>query len=700
MIDKKTKEPYINVWFGNFYKPAYDDKEFIKENIALLKQCGFNSILLDSKAWEDFDERFKGQEASPYVAMQEYMQKELEDQGMSHVFLALYLNGDNLYPNIRFSPPVYGESVENFDGSDGKWYRYWSDKAKESMKEHVSGLFQLYEKNYTKIVVNGKERLPLCSMWDPIVAPSFDEDGKKRYLTWLSREYDNIEAFNKVYQSNFEDFCKLNPSDYWFSCVYEEEKCYGSVDVQKNTPKYQMWIDNMKWKKEELVLYFQDMKNRLKEVRDDFYLCPDLTQWSYFLNIDGSKLSNVGFSELWDTAMRGIDLYEIAPYVDSSHFITVPVTPLGDPNPYVVSAQHSMMRCMNEGREFVGGIYWGRFLYQHIYEFLSPCEIVGSMVGSGISGYSSYGMCGLDDGGVLHRMERSFIDSLSTANQWAKEVIPLLGEKKKPSVAILFPNAMAAYEPMVVEGNIERRYDLLGYYQSCLDAGYEVDIIDINAIAKEKLGDYSFLIIPANQTYKKDRNQRAEMELKSWVRQGGIVVHGPKDGLVWHSLSIKGEQHKKDEIFYFEGGLVQGDLFESFVGEEVLAVYEHSQKGSVVSTHYGKGKIYSFGFLYGSNYAAKIAPHVPLSQKNNELYPIPYMKQNILHNILNTYLEPICSLQEKNIEVACFSNGFVITNHTSTPFSVEEIKGKRYFQYPINENCLLPRSSVCILKKL
>ncbi len=99
MIDKKTKEPYINVWFGNFYRPAYDDKIFVKESIKLLKQCGFNSIMMDSKAWEDFRERF-----------------------------------------------------------DGKWYRYWSDQVKETMKEHVRGLFDLYEENHTRIMIEDEER--------------------------------------------------------------------------------------------------------------------------------------------------------------------------------------------------------------------------------------------------------------------------------------------------------------------------------------------------------------------------------------------------------------------------------------------------------------------------------------------------------------------------------------------------------------
>ncbi len=45
MIDKKTGEPYINIWFGNFYRPAYDDREFVKESVRLLRRLGFNSVL-------------------------------------------------------------------------------------------------------------------------------------------------------------------------------------------------------------------------------------------------------------------------------------------------------------------------------------------------------------------------------------------------------------------------------------------------------------------------------------------------------------------------------------------------------------------------------------------------------------------------------------------------------------------------------
>ena len=64
----------------------------------------------------------------------------------------------------------------------------------------MARLMESYGKNYVAVLQDGKERKPVCSMWDPIVAPSFDEEGKKRYLDWLSMEYGgDIEIFNKAY---------------------------------------------------------------------------------------------------------------------------------------------------------------------------------------------------------------------------------------------------------------------------------------------------------------------------------------------------------------------------------------------------------------------------------------------------------------------------------------------------------------------
>lgn len=695
MIDKNTGEPYINVWFGNFYKPAYDDKAFVKKGIALLKDLGFNSVRVDAKAWEDFKTRCEGGPASQYVAMQEYMERELKAQGMSHEFLALYLNADNLYPNIRFSPPIYGESVVNAEGQDGKWYRYWSGKARTSMQEHVARMMARYGDNYVTVLQGGRERKPICSMWDPIVAPSFDAEGRARYLGWLQKRYGgDIAAFNRAYGATAAGFDDLQKEDYWFDCAYPAGTAFSTADALAAAPKARMLMDNRLWQRDELCDYFADMQKRLYAVDDEFYLCPDMAQWGYFLNVDGSMLSGVGFADLWDTAARGIDIYKLAPYVDCANFLSVPVTPAGDADAYVAACQHNMLRNINAGRDFVGGIYWGRFLYNDLYAVLTPCEVIGSIVASGAAGYTSYGMCGLDDGGVLHRMPPCFNESLARGNAWAKRVIPRLGALRKAEIAILFPSAMALAETMHTDGNKERRMDLLGWYKACCDLGLAVDITDGDRFAAgAQASPYRVLILPQDDCYGMDPQPALETAIRAWCRAGGTVLYGPGNALAAACFGTAAQPHAKDGFFYGEGGMVQSLRCASFAGGKTIAAYLGDGLPCVTEYPTGSGRQLAFGFDYGYAYTAKIAPHVPPEQKNNELYPLTMMKQNLLAELLaGAGLAPH---DQKGIETARFADGQILINHTAYPFTVEE-PGEKEYQYPAGNDLLLPHAAVFI----
>ena len=67
MIEKNSGKPYMNVIFGNFYSPGYDDPDFVDETMELIKNLGYNSVMFDTKDWEDFRERYKTGERSQYV---------------------------------------------------------------------------------------------------------------------------------------------------------------------------------------------------------------------------------------------------------------------------------------------------------------------------------------------------------------------------------------------------------------------------------------------------------------------------------------------------------------------------------------------------------------------------------------------------------------------------------------------------------
>jgi hypothetical protein len=693
MIDIVTGKPYINVMFGNFYSPAYDDERFVDDTMQLIKRLGYNSVMLDTKAWEDFKERYET------GTLQEYMEQSALKRGLSYNFLVLYLNGDNLYPHIRFSPPIYGEEVVNLDQTPGKWYKYWSEKAKISMEDHVNRIFSKYGDGCTVCEVDGKSVIPVCSMWDPIVAPSFDEEGIERYVNFLRMNYQNdIHLFNVFYETDKKDFSEIRPEEYWYPFCYDTKVPFTEEDAMQMSKKFILWRDNLRWKKQELGLYFKDMYHRLKKQNPSLFLCPDMTQWGYFLNIDGNTLvdHDADFSELWDTAVRGIDIYALAEYVDSCHFITVPTTPDGYPDAYVTSCQHSMMRVMNEGRSFIGGIYWGRFLYNDLYAQLTPAEMIGTMVACGIDGYTSYGINGLDDGGVLNRMEDSFLESLRIGNEWCADVIPRISRGRRKEIAILFPLAMSDYEPYEVEHNKVRRLDLLGWYKACCDLGYQVDVISNHEIRKGLLKDYKVLIIPSNDCYFAEPCKETEHCIRLWVEAGGIVLHGPKDDLIKACFGIEGRDCKKTPYRYDVTIIPQGVAFQSFDTGESIAPYVDEIGTCVACTEVGDGKIYSFGVQIGSAYAAKNIPHVPYDQNNKEMYPILQAKTNLLKDILVQYIEPASGIIERGIEIGVFENGKVIVNHRSTPYVVQEVGVNMVFQYPNDAKVLLPHSAVWV----
>lgn len=702
LTSKTDNRPYMNVIFGNFYSPAFDDEKFVDETMGLIKKLGFNSVMFDTKAWEDFKERYETGALSQYVKMQEYMGESAHRHGLSYNFLLLYLNGDNLYPHIRYSPPIFGEETVYLDGRPGHWYKYWSPKAQASMKAHVDRIMDRYGDGCERCLAGEdgdvREVLPVCSMWDPVVAPSFDSEGQDRYREFLRELYgDNIESLNRNYGTEVDDFDSLVPEEYWYGVRYEQNSFYTEEDVKGRTPRFWLWRDNALWKMRELALYFEKIGPMLKEKNPELFLCPDMTQWGYFLNIYGRMQQDIDneFSDLWDTAIRGIDIYELARYVDSCHFITVPVTPDGFPDAYVVSCQHSMMRVMNEGKPLVGGIYWGRYIYNDLYALLSPAEIIGSMTACGMDGYTCYGMNGLDDGGVMNRMDNNFLESLRLANEWCSEVIPLRRGEKKKEVAVLFPSEMAHLEPFEVGNNKIRRLDLLGWYRLCCDLGYQVDVISSHEIERGNLEDYKVLVVPANDCYFAAEHESMEKRIRDWVCRGGVLLHGPGDMLAENCFGIRGEECEKRPYRYGKTVIAQGEAFCRYHGGKEIAPYvDHG--GCCVAEYAGRelaeqmraecgaatGAVYSFGVQIGASYAAKNIPHVPYEQGNREMYPIIRSGTTLVRDILERYVTPVSGICERGIETGVFENGMVIVNHRSTPYILPEKYKVEKYQYP------------------
>ena len=608
------------IWFGNFYEPAYSDKKYIERTLGLLKDVGFNSVLLDSKAWEDFALRFRNGERSQYIEAQEYMMETAEKLGMEYSFLALYLCGDNLYPDIRTSPPILGSAVVDKSGGKKQWYRYWAEEARASMECHVHGLLSVYK--------GASKRL--CSMWDPIASPSFDEDGEERYLSFLKRKYGSIEALNEAYSASFSSFDELSLAELWIE-VPEKEKL-------------PMLQDNREWQSEELVSYFHDMKGRFSDIE----LVPMLAQWGFFLTFDGSHLPGVGLADLWDTANRGIDLYSLRNELSSINFISVPIRPDGSADAYVSAYHHRFMASLNAGKDFLGGIFIGRFLYGDVYEEISASEIIGTIAASGASGYRAYGVNGLDDGGMLDRMSSYFLEDLKKANSLFDEAASRLGRKKKNDIAIIFPTAMALSEPYAIPGNEERRLDSLGYLRMVLDSGLDADVLDI----RSGLAQYRIVILPADSLY----DGSFDTILLSFMEAGGIVIASSSHPFC-HSLGIELESEERKILMMEEETILVGDSF-SISGGKPLLQYKNG-KSAVSEISYGKGSLIQLGFDYGYEYVSKHIPHVPRVEKNSAIYPISLQREQLITSFIGG------DMTMKGLEIARFENGCIVINHTS-----------------------------------
>ena len=298
MIDAARNEPFLNLWFGNFYEPAYGDREAVERTLGEIAELGFYNVIMDSKTWQDFS-----------------------------------------------SPPVLGESVMRLDGSDGNWYKYRSSSVHDVMERHVRGFPSLYREGHSAGRTEDGERLPICSMWAPIVAPGFDVEGRERYRFWLSAAYGgDIARLNAADGTAFADFRELAPAGYWFAAAYGETATFEAADTEEAMNRFRIHADNMRWR-DELVSYCRIMKRRLRAVESRFRPAPDLTQWSFFL--------------------------------------LVPVTPSGDPDAYVATCQAAMIRAMNTDCEFTVGLFLGRLRYNDEYRQLSPEEVIGSVVASG-----------------------------------------------------------------------------------------------------------------------------------------------------------------------------------------------------------------------------------------------------------------------------------------------------------------------------
>lgn len=679
--------PLLQLWFGNFFEPFYSDEEATRRGVAEVAELGFTTINLDSKPWEDFFARYRGQAASRYVSMHELMMDEAARHGLDYTCLALYLCGDNLYPTIRDVPPVRGEEATLPDGSPMGTYKYWSPAAQLTMVEHVRGLLRLYGGGMRR---SAEGRIVMQTMFDPIPKPSFDEEGRRHYLRWLTTRYSgDVSRLNDRYQLDLSSFNELRPDQYWLRP--DELTWVGCAlplpsEFTDRTPDFHRWVDNQTYLAQVTVDYFATMAPHWREL--GLFAEPVLHQWGYFFNPPGQTD--------WQTGQRALDVYRIAPHVDGVLFIASPLNAENRADAAVVSVEASIARAANGGSGFTGGLYLGRHVNQDVYAVVPPAEAIATLVAGGATRLHAYGYSGLDDGGVLFRMDDGFKQSLRDGNAWASQVMPLLTEPRSREVALLFPAEMSLYEPLEVDEGGRHRMDLLGWHQQFTDLGWHVDILHPDQVVAGALRDYRTLVVPTNSLYYLGDNTELESAVTAFVDDGGTLFHGPNCELVKGAFGIAEEPHPFDCIAWEEELIPHGWSTVAFPAGEPLGTYLSSGLPAMAATSFGRGTICSFGFEYGYAYCRQTMPIVPPQYGKREQHPLVLLRRTPVEALIGT--SPAAPIPPaKGLELARFGDHLIIVNHRATPLRLGPLASHRTIaQVPGKRGWLPGHAAVCV----
>lgn len=684
-------QPLLQIWIGHFFEPFYSDRALITRSLVHARELGFNTVNLDAKPWEDFFERYRGGPASPYVEMLEFMLAEIAAAGLKHDFLALYLCGDNLFPTIRDVPPVRGEDAVGVNGQSLQTYKYWSEKAQATMLEHVAGLRRLYRDGGAEFAGDGP-RYPIQSMFEPVPKPSFDDEGRTRYLAWLGVRYANREPELRArYGVGHDGLGVLTPADYWF----EPEKvgwvwcaAPASEDFQRRTPMLWRWLDNQTYLKDESVAFMAAMKRKLRALDPSLYLEPVLHQWGFLFNPPGF--------EWWETGRRALDPFLIAPHVDSAMFIAAPLNAELQADAGVLSVEYAVARSLNFGREFTAGLYLGRHCALDVYRHVSPAEAIATAVAAGAAGLHVYGYSGLDDGGVMGMMDEPFLDSVKIGNRWAARVIPRLTEPRTCEIAMLFPAAMSLYEPLTADPGGRHRMDFLGWHQQLIDLGYHVDVLHPEQIKAGRLADFRALVAPFDSCYDFSPDAALERAIAEWVGAGGALVHGPGDTMSLRLFGLIERAVAPDCIRWQPRVIPHGWSTVEFEGCETLAIYEREGGIAIGRKTWGQGAVYSFGFEYGYAYSRRTMPPVPQGYGRLEAHPVVLLPRTPVQEILELHVKPQAP-GVKGLEIARFGRHVVCVNHRAVPVSLAPLAfSSADWQVPSCDGKLAAHSAVLL----
>lgn len=654
--------PHFSLWFGNFFEPYYSNRDLVQKGMKEIADMGFNSIILDSKLWEDFTEFFATRKESDYVAMQRYMVQACAKNGMGVNFLALFYNGDNLYPHIRDSCPDIISPVIGRDGKPFRGYKHWDPAQTKAMIEHTANLYEKLAGDHAAVTVDekGKKQIPCYFYHSPVLMPSFDEDGKQVYLAWLREKYDDITALNLEYDFKAESFDALDMQTLWPVMTAQDYK------AAESTTRMRMHRDNMLFRQEMLERFYAELTAGIRERIPDIFLYDCLSQWKYFLT-DWVEISE-----------RGLDLWRLGKYLDCPSFYTLPADAYGEANCYAVSFENAILRSAAKTKDLVSGLFLGRYLFNDIYGYVTPDEAIASCYGAGATDLFFYGYSGLDDGGNFAKWDSNRKNSVKGGLDWFATVRKVSGKRiSEKKAAIVFPYASFTMENRQLNESCYRasRNDLLGYYQQMADLGINADIFDRSQITAESLGEYRLIVLPADPWYAYLPDANLEAALIDYVKNGGTVIAGATCGLQ-EIFGVKVLPHASDSFAWEETVTDFSERFVAFENAEPLACYCSDQSAAIALKKLGQGRVYLTGLDFGRCYCERPQKPVPVAYGREAQYPLTMIKRTPMEAWVTDL--GLSDGVQRGVERVRFENGVLYINHTPYDFTPEDPYTKAY----------------------
>lgn len=663
-----------------------------------IRELGFNGLNIEAKPWEEFFDFYRDRKSGFYIDAVQRTLEACRRHGLRHSWMGFWILGENL--DILGISPLkirQGELSElparlkEGDRLGHRIYKTWAPDAVKILAEHHAGLTDCFEGQPVSLVPGGNE--PLVTGCEFTVFPSFDEEGRARYRTWLARHYGHdIASFNKRYQTAYANFNAIEPADYWANFHrergHERPWRHWHPDASEFLAEellMRRWVDNQLWRMEESENFARDLTaaHAAAGTKASFWMW--CNQWKQFLQDKAGAW--------WWHCDKACDPWRMRYHLPEVSFITSPSDCEHRSSAAALSLELAIVRSINGFGPFHGGIFLGSHLLGDVYDRVTPGEAIAGCLAAGATrGILSYGYNGLDDGGCLAQMPWDFRASVSAGIAWFRDVQPRLGGCRQKQIAVLFPmatmvlepvdtleparqpNALAAHRlapasrPDPKVDFMGHRQDVLGWYQALCDAQYAVDFLHPDQIKAGSLKDFTALLLPwcpAHRLWPEDTD--VDKAIVQWLRAGGTLLCGPDEAMLPVTLTTGKTTHPPGILDASEPVVAEGPEVVAYPGLSPVVTY---RTGGVAigRSPEGSGQVIRFGFHLGWAYGNPSVDTVAVDG-HDALFPVHTLRHSFLGHVLQSVgIEPLLhdwgEPDWRGVEVVRYPQGWIAVNHS------------------------------------